>query len=125
MDPTLSMAVSLLQNAPHAHQEMAARYVLKNLDKNYTLNVHALSPSKLTFLFPSKKRTRLEPSAWKLLETMKQLPREQQLDISLTLINYIYLLDTGVTLDDMCGDDMLNADTLDTLSMGTKATTES
>ena len=95
-DPTLSMAVSLLQNASKTHQEMTARYVNLFLEREHLMEKHLeMEPGKLQFLFPFMRRNRLEKSAWSALETIKRLPKDVQLEVALAMINYIYILDAG------------------------------
>ena len=94
-DPTLSMAVSLLQNAPHSQQEMAARYMLRYMEREGILEDMDLSRQKVHFMFPFAKRSRLQPHAFRFLEIVKRMPRNAQLELALHLINYIYMLDAG------------------------------
>ncbi|MGE0200324.1 MAG: hypothetical protein AB7P76_05080 [Candidatus Melainabacteria bacterium] len=98
-EPTLSMAVSLLQNAPASHQEMTARYLLGVLERESILAQYQLDKNSVHFVFPFLKRARLNVHAWKLLEVMKKLPRNRQLELALGVINYIYMLDSGVSPD--------------------------
>lgn len=99
-DPTLSMAVSLLQSAPKHHQELTARYVIKLMEREGILQQYNIEPGKLSFLFPLMRRGRLSSQSRDLLEILKRLPHGLQIEISLSLINYIYLLDTGVHMVD-------------------------
>lgn len=98
-DPTLSMAVSLLQNAEPTHQEMTAKYLLKYLERHHVLDKHEMSRNQLHFIFPFMRRSRLNPYAWQLLEVMKRLPRTLQLEVALMMINHVYLLDSGMDPD--------------------------
>ena len=98
-DPTLSMAVSLLQNATPAQQDMAGLYMTHYMAR-LGLGHHAPAPSVpelgrkpgLGFLLFTK-RQNIEPRSFRLLESLKCLPRAEQLDMALHLINYMYLLD--------------------------------
>ncbi len=95
-DPTLSMAVSLLQNASRIHQEMTAHYIRRHMERESILEKERLGPpGQLLFLFPFLRRNRLEKDAWELLEMMKRLPKDIQLELALMMINYIYMLDAG------------------------------
>lgn len=94
-DPTISMAVSLLQNASHGHQETTARFMMMYMEREGILAEYELSPEKISFLFPLLKRMNLDTSAWEMLEVMKRLPHGRQIEMSLTVINYIYMLETG------------------------------
>lgn len=95
-DPTLSMAVSLLQNASPLHQEMTAKYLMKYLERHHVLDKHDMNKNQLAFLFPFVRRSRLNLHAWHLLELVKRLPRTLQLEVALMMINHVYLLDGGM-----------------------------
>jgi hypothetical protein len=98
-DPTLSMAISLLQNASHAHQEAAARYMFKVMDGLGILNSKEISTQedRLRFIFPAFRRQKFEAHARHLVELMKHLSYDAQQAMAVQLINYIYLLDCGMT----------------------------
>ncbi len=98
-DPTLSMAFSLLHNASFEHQEMAARYLFKLMESKEILNIEALrtQEGRVRFIFPNFRRNEFEIHARHLIETMKHLPHEHQQDMAIHLIDYIYLLDGGLT----------------------------
>jgi hypothetical protein len=112
-DPTLSMAISLLQNASKSHQEMAARYMFKLMESRGLLDSAELSTKedRVRFIFPSFQRSRFEMHARHLVELMKHLPSETRLDLAVQLINYIYILDCGMT-DFPLSDDWEEAPTL-------------
>lgn len=99
-DPTLSMAVSLLQNAIPVYQEMTAKYILKYMEREGILKEYSLTNQQIRFVFPFIKRNRMNQDAWEMMETLKRLPRQLQLDVSLQMINYIYMLDSGETLEE-------------------------
>lgn len=98
-DPTLSMAISLLQNASKAHQEMAARHMFSVMEDNGLLNIAELrtKEDRLRFIFPSFRRHRFEMHARHLVELFKHLPVGDQQEMAVQLINYMYLLDCGMT----------------------------
>lgn len=98
-DPTLSMAISLLQNAPRSHQEMTARYMFNLLRSRDLLDSAELrtKADRVRFIFPSFQRSRFEMHARHLVELMKHLPQGTQQDLAIQLINYMYMLDCGVT----------------------------
>ena len=98
-EPTLSMAVSLMQNAIPVYQEMTAKYILKHMEREGILEQYQLSNQDVSFMFPFIKRTRMNIHAWEMMEVLKRLPRQLQLDIALQMINYIYMLDSGETLE--------------------------
>lgn len=98
-DPTLSMAISLLQNASHAHQEAASRYMFKVMDGLGLLNSAEVSTKedRIRFIFPAFRRQKFEVHARHLVELMKHLSYDAQQAMAVQLINYIYLLDCGMT----------------------------
>lgn len=98
-DPTLSMAISLLQNASKSHQEMAARYMFKMMESRGLMDGAELSTKedRVRFIFPSFQRSRFEMHARHLVELMKHLSSDTQQDLAVQLINYIYILDCGMT----------------------------
>lgn len=106
-NPTLSMAVSLLQNASPCHQEMAARYMFKLMESKNILGSAELRTKndRLRFIFPTFRRSRFEMHARHLVELLKHLPAMHQQEMALQLINYIYILDGGVTEHDIPHDD--------------------
>jgi hypothetical protein len=98
-DPTLSMAISLLQNASHAHQETAARYMFKVMDGLSLLDSAELRTKndRIRFMFPTFRRSKFEMHARHLVELMKHLSYDAQQAMAVQLINYIYLLDCGMS----------------------------
>ena len=102
-DPTLSLAVSLLQNASLHDQAKTAQYLIRIIDSMGTLQPEAAKKSALNlgYIFPhNRRRENLEPSARKLLEILKHLPYDSQLEMAIQIIHYIYLLDAGLPLLD-------------------------
>lgn len=98
-DPTLSMAVSLLHNASKTHQEMAARYLFKVMEHQGILQSAELRTQndRVRFLFPSFRRSGFEMHARHLIELLKHLSYEHQQMLAVQLINYIYILDGGLS----------------------------
>lgn len=98
-DPTLSMAISLLQNASYAHQEAAARYMFKVMDALNLLDSAEVTTKedRIRFIFPSFRRSKFEMHARHLVELMKHLSFDAQQAMAVQLINYIYILDCGMT----------------------------
>ncbi len=98
-DPTLSMAISLLQNASHMHQEMAANYMFKLMEAKELLDVAGLRTrsDRINFIFPSFRRNSFEKHARHLVEVMKHLPAYARQEMAVHLINYIYILDSAMT----------------------------
>lgn len=98
-DPTLSMAISLLHNASKIHQEMAARYLFSQMETLGILSSSALRThsDRIRFVFPTFRRSGFEIHARHLVETMKHLPKDYQQTLAMQLINYIYILDCGLS----------------------------
>jgi hypothetical protein len=104
-DPTLSMAMSLLQNASLAHQEMAARYMFNLMRDQGLLDAAELrtGEERIRFIFPVFRRSRFEMHARHLVELLKHLPFDAQQDLAMQLINYIYILDGGMPEPSLSG----------------------
>lgn len=98
-DPTLSMAVSLLQNASRTHQEMAARYLFKVMEHEGLLQSADLrtQSDRVRFIFPTFRRNGFEMHARHLIELLKHLSFDSQQMLAVQLINYIYILDGGLS----------------------------
>ncbi len=101
--PTLSMAVSLLQNANKTNQRLTSDYMYSLLDSGqYDGKVSGGMVSKtgnpLLTLF-SNKRVAVDRSVWKVLETMRHMSPEQQQELALLMIEYIYHLDLMETVE--------------------------
>lgn len=94
-DPTLSMAISLLQNASHTHQEMTARYLFSIMETEGLLDSAELrtQTERVRFIFPNFRRSGFEMHARHLVELLKHLSMENQQMMAVKLINYIYILD--------------------------------
>lgn len=100
-DPTISMAISLLQNASKPDQFRTVKYIIGLLERDEILNQYKKEigdPLRVSYLFPFNKRRNMEPSTRRLLEILKLLPESIQLEMALSIINYIYLLDAGMAL---------------------------
>ncbi|MBY0451068.1 MAG: hypothetical protein K2X01_10640 [Cyanobacteria bacterium] len=107
--PTLSMAVSLLQNANKTNQRLTSEYMYSLLDSGQydgkatgalapkTSNTPKTSNPLLTLF--SNKRVTVDRSVWKVLETMRHMSPEQQQELALLMIEYIYHLDLMETVD--------------------------
>lgn len=96
-DPTLSMAVSLLRNIASADQAKVCNVVFQNLESQGALAAYPpvpTRPSQWSFLY--NRRETLDDASWYLLETLKPLAREIQLDAALTIIELTYRLDAGI-----------------------------
>lgn len=93
-DPTVSMAVSLLRNAPSDHQNVTSDYIMGLLGKDPILEPAAKeSILNLSYLFPLGRRRHFTPPAIRLLETMKRLPHGLQLEMSFHMIHQLFVLD--------------------------------
>ena len=102
-DPAMSMAISLLNNASYDQQRQAAEHVL-GLIEHVTIEETGCQPLQtkqflqVAHLFPSHRRSHLEPTANRMVEVLKSLPTEIQLEMSLNIINQIYMLEANVPL---------------------------
>ncbi len=101
-DPTLSMAVSLLQNASKPDQFRTVKYIMGLLERDEILKQYRKEigdPLRLSYIFPANRRRDMETSTWRLLEILKLLPETIQMEMALSIINYIYLLDAGMAMN--------------------------
>ena len=102
-DPTVSMAVSLLLNDNKRDQQRPVHYILNLLERDEVFaqfRQHIGDPLRITYLFPNSRRRDMASGTRRLLEILKLLPYSIQLDMSLNMINYIYLLDAGMAMND-------------------------
>ena len=92
------MAISLLQNASHMHQEAAARHVMELMRQAGWLDMaeSKVKQDALNFLFPSYRRSRFQMLARHLVELLKHLPKSVQLEMATQLISVMYCLDCGI-----------------------------
>ncbi|MBX2860577.1 MAG: hypothetical protein KTR14_05045 [Vampirovibrio sp.] len=101
-DPTTSMAVSLLQNANKRDQLKTTKYIYQQLEQEgYLDNPDITKTFEGTYIFPFRRRQKLEQSASRLLEVLKHLPTDVQVEMSLHMINFMYLLDSGTLPSEM------------------------
>ena len=97
-DPTLSMAVSLVQNASKVHQELTARYIFRLLEMENLLDAPSLKTGgeeRIRFIFPGHEKRKLDVHFRHLLEVLKLLDFEVQQRMSVQMIQYVYVLDAG------------------------------
>lgn len=112
-EPTLSMAVSLLQNSPQESQELTARYAMQYLQRHSLVPPGFLQTQEgpVKFIFPIRRR-KFDLAAHRLLETMKRLPEDVQQIMAVLIINYIYLLDSGRDIEELETPDINSPQTL-------------
>ncbi len=95
-DPTISMAVSLLHNAAQTDQIKTTDYIFKLLEEQGAVEAYNLAkPLTVTYIFPFARREKLEQSTWRLLEILKNLPKDLQVEMALAMIQFIYRLESG------------------------------
>ncbi|MBK8189350.1 MAG: hypothetical protein IPK79_02770 [Vampirovibrionales bacterium] len=96
-DPTLSMAISLLRNISSADQAKICNTVFQNLESQGVVREYpALKRRRPQWSFLQNRRETMDDASWYMLETLKGLSRESQLDAALTIIELTYRLDAGV-----------------------------
>ncbi len=91
--PTVSMAVSLLQNTEPEYREMTTRY--------FTNKVNQLDPSLPARLQKEptgiwgfiQKRKSMDEASWVLVESLRYLPEEKMTALAGEMIHYIYQLE--------------------------------
>ncbi|MBY0403770.1 MAG: hypothetical protein K2X66_07705 [Cyanobacteria bacterium] len=106
-DPTISMAVSLLLNASKSDQLQTVKYTINLLERDEVLKHYRKEigdPLRVSYMFPLNRRRNMEQSTRRLLEILKRLPPNIQVETAVSMINYIYLLDAGMALSDHLGD---------------------
>jgi hypothetical protein len=76
-----------------------ADYIFKLLEQQGALGEHQLGKTiTISYLFPFTRREKLEQTTWRLLEILKHLPKDLQLEMALNMIQFIYKLDSGLDL---------------------------
>ncbi len=95
MHPTLSMAISLLQNAPIHHRHQAISYVGDIIRELYpgVTNRITLEPGGFWSINFIHKRRSMDEKSWTLLETLRYLPDADKELMGIELIRYIYCLE--------------------------------
>lgn len=99
-DPTLSMAISLLQNAPKDDQKKTAQYILGLLTPDDP-HQRALPENAMwvSSLFTDRKRSQWDEDTSRMMEVLKNSTEDVQMEMSIRIINYVYLLESGLVLD--------------------------
>lgn len=97
-DPTLSMAISLLQNLLPAQQDWMLHDVMAYLSSEHlVLETHESLEGPLpidTLLFFNRHR-RWQRELWRILSYIKELPDQSRTEVALYMIDRMYLLDQG------------------------------
>jgi hypothetical protein len=96
------MAVSLLLNASKNDQRRTVQYIITLLERDEIFAQYRKEigdPLRVSYLFPFNKRRNMDGPTRRLLEILKLLPQSIQLEMALNMINYIYLLDAGMALE--------------------------
>jgi hypothetical protein len=100
-DPTISMSFSLLERTGKSNQDKASHYIVSLMEAEGIFKKYFKhDPAKLHYLFPANRRKQFSAAAQRLVELMKELPQLVQLEYSLCLMNYIYLLESGIDLNE-------------------------
>lgn len=93
-DPTISMAVSLLQNAPEVNQDETVVMMEEHLKSSHEISLdQAQKPMELLYLFPRAQRRGLGAKARQFLEVMKSLPEPLQQELGFAIIHHLYHLE--------------------------------
>lgn len=101
MEPTVSMAVSFLQNTEPDHRETTTSHFLKYLQSNYPeLIRHHFHPSNGGFWSVIQKRKTMGKSTWALVELLRYLPQEEKERLALEMIRFIYCLEHDESIED-------------------------
>jgi hypothetical protein len=102
-DPALSMAISLLNNATSEQQRLTAEHILSLIEHliDEETGYQPLQTRQflqVAHLFPNPRRLHMESTANRMVEILKTLPTEVQLDMALNIINQIYMLEANLAL---------------------------
>jgi hypothetical protein len=98
--PSLSMAVSLLHNASHEHQELAIHFMEQWMREHelYDAAVRARSEEQSRFFrFPFGRRSDRSRGVKGVVELFKHLPHNFRVDLAVLLINYMYTVEFGLS----------------------------
>jgi hypothetical protein len=95
------MTFSLLEHTSKSNQDKASHYIVSLMEAEGIFKKYFKhDPAKLHYLFPKNRRKQFSAAAQRLVELMKELPQIVQLEYSLCLMNYIYLLESGIDLSE-------------------------
>lgn len=93
--PTLSMAISLLQNAPSHHREQTINYIhdiIRELYPGVTKRI-TLDPGGFWSLNFVQKRRSMDQKSWMVVETLRYLPDADKELMGIEMIRFIYNLE--------------------------------
>lgn len=104
LEPTLSMAISLLQNAPTEHRRQATVFINERFREQYpdALKKAQAAEAYGMFAFLQKRRS-MEQDAWHMVERLWYLPLEERTQLALEMIRFIYCLEYE---EAKCADDI-------------------
>jgi len=97
--PSLSMAVSLLHNASHEHQELAIHFMEHWMREHGHLELAEQArreEQSRIFRFPFGRHSDRSRGVKGMVELFKHLHPEPRLDLAVLLINYMYTIEFGL-----------------------------
>lgn len=92
-ESTLSMAISLLQNASLQNRNQTVAYIYQQLQENYPLVYPAMQETKHRVWDIVQRRKTMNDEAWGLVEMLRELSVEDRTHVALEMIRYIYCLE--------------------------------
>jgi hypothetical protein len=99
-NPTLSMAVSFLQNTTPQHRELTTAHFRRKISENYPDIGNQVTKEAQGFWLLIQKRRSMDQEAWALVEMMRFLPDDEMETFAVELIRYIYRLENNGHVSD-------------------------
>lgn len=92
-NPTLSIAVSLLQNTSLENRMKTVSFMMSYFEDHYPEALVLAESAKSGWLSFIQRRQSMEQNAWQAVETMQFLSEEARRELSLAMIRMIYQLE--------------------------------
>lgn len=97
--PTLSIAVSLLQNTSLENRMKTVSFLITQLESDYPEALEMADQAKSGWLSFIQRRQTMEQNAWQAVETLQFVPEEGRHELALAVIRTIYQLENDQAED--------------------------
>ncbi len=94
-DPTLSMAISLLENTQVEYREQTRIHILNRIQSLDARILEEVKAEPSGFWAMIQKRQTLNEETWRLIEMFKYLTEEDRRELAVEMIRMVYCLETN------------------------------